>query len=482
MASAVLKNIQEEVTCPICLELLKEPVSADCGHTFCHACITLNYESTKDQEGEGSCPVCRVSYQFGNLRPNRHVANIVERLKGADLSPEKEQEVHHCARHGEKLQLFCERDKKVICWLCERSQEHRGHQTFLIEEVVQEYKEKLQKALKKLKTDEEEFENWEYDLQDHRTLWQKQIQSDVQNVQEQFKRLRDILDSEEKKEQRKLEQEEERILSSLAESETNLVRQRELVRNLISDLEHQMEASAIEMLLIFFIPRYETLTLKKPKHIPRGQRRAFQAPDLTKVLQTFQGEEVQVTLTQSNNPNIEVSEDHRQLTYHKRKNFSFWDQDCQDGILGNPAILSGKHYWEVDVSRKYAWFLGLNDGRCIKPVFVSMGESSNVKQYTNYQPKCGYWIIGLNNESSYNAFDETPFTYDSRLFNLFLTNRPSRIGVFLDYKAGTLSFYDVSNNGVLIYRFSACSFPKRVFPYFNLRGCVQPMTVCWPNS
>nr|2YRG_A Chain A, Tripartite motif-containing protein 5 [Homo sapiens] len=48
---------------------------------------------------------------------------------GSSGSPEG-QKVDHCARHGEKLLLFCQEDGKVICWLCERSQEHRGHHTF----------------------------------------------------------------------------------------------------------------------------------------------------------------------------------------------------------------------------------------------------------------------------------------------------------------------------------------------------------------
>ncbi|OBS80346.1 hypothetical protein A6R68_21463, partial [Neotoma lepida] len=139
MASSVLVMIKEEVTCPICLELLKEPVSADCDHSFCRACITLNYESSKGKEGEGICPVCRVSYQFGNLRPNRHVANIVERLTGFKSSPGEEQNVNVCAQHGEKLQLFCEKDMVAICGLCERSLVHRGHQTAPIEEVAYKY-------------------------------------------------------------------------------------------------------------------------------------------------------------------------------------------------------------------------------------------------------------------------------------------------------------------------------------------------------
>ena len=140
MDSGILLKLKEEVTCPICLELLTEPLSLCCGHTFCQACITANNkESIVSKERESSCPVCRSSYQLGILQPNRHVANIVETLREANLSPEEEQKTDLCEHHGEKLLLFCKEDGKLICWLCERSQEHRGHHTFLMEEVAQEY-------------------------------------------------------------------------------------------------------------------------------------------------------------------------------------------------------------------------------------------------------------------------------------------------------------------------------------------------------
>lgn len=139
MALKIL-NIQDEVFCPICLELLTESLSLDCGHSFCQACITAKTkESTTNQGGESRCPVCRIRYCTGELRPNWHVANIVERLREVKVSPEEGQKINLCERHEEKLLLFCKTDGKIICWLCERSQEHRGHHTVLVEEIAQDY-------------------------------------------------------------------------------------------------------------------------------------------------------------------------------------------------------------------------------------------------------------------------------------------------------------------------------------------------------
>ncbi|XP_050019289.1 tripartite motif-containing protein 30A-like isoform X4 [Alexandromys fortis] len=498
MSSSVLGMVKEEVTCPICLELLKDPVSADCDHIFCRACITLNYESRKGKEGEGICPVCRVSYLFGNLRPIRHVANIVERLKEFKSSPEEEHKVNVCAKHGEKLQLFCEKDMVIICWLCERSQEHRGHQTALIEEVANKYKRMLQAALELQIANEKRCDQWEDDLQKESTSWKNQMQSEAKNIQKEFKGLREFLDSKEKNELQKLKQEWEDIQDILEDSQNELVKQRDSVRDLISDLEQQLESSTIEMLqgVNHVLTRSQNLRLKEPETVANKQRKTFLAPDLKGMLQMFQGFQeaqhhwVHVTLCHINIKNIVINMDKRQIQHRSgyRRNLQL-SESYDLGVLGFPSIHSGKHYWEVDVSRCDAWLLGINDGRCAQPQLPSMNQqsvkakyNSDVNQHVNYQPKCGYWAIGMTNRYVYNAFEECSVTHNASVLLLSLNHPPTRVGVFLDREACTLSFYDVSNHGALIYRFYEPNFPTAVFPYFNSMGCSEPLTVCGPPS
>ncbi|XP_052011711.1 tripartite motif-containing protein 30A-like isoform X8 [Apodemus sylvaticus] len=497
MASSVLESIKEEVTCAICLELLKEPVSADCNHSFCRACITFNYESNRNTEGEGNCPVCRVPYTFGNLRPNRHVANIVERLKGFKSIPEEEQKVNVCEQHGEKLQLFCRKDMMAICWLCERSQEHRGHQTALVEEVKNEYKEKLQAALQKMRKKEKICDEWQDDFQQERTDWENQIQSNEENVQIEFDGLRDLLDSKEDEELLRLRKEKEDVMKILKESESELVQQRDLVRDLITDMEHQLELSTIEMLqgVNNVLTRSQTLKLKKPQTVPQETRRTFHVPDLKGMLQAYQGLMdvqqywVNVTLRENNQEGILINRKKRQIAHiiYSKRNLPLFET-YHLGVLGYPAISSGKHYWEVDVSKSNACLLGLNDGKCAQPQPHSVDEMvfktkdhSSVKKNVTYQLKCGYWVIGMKS-SVYKAFDECSVTHNSSVMAISLPSPPSRVGVFLDREACTLSFYDVSNNGALIYRFFDPAFPVKVYPYFNPLGCSEPMTICGPPS
>ncbi|XP_053781610.1 tripartite motif-containing protein 5 isoform X2 [Desmodus rotundus] len=480
MDSEILLKLKEEVTCPICLKLLTEPLSLCCGHTFCQACITANNkESTVSKERESSCPVCQSSYQPGILQPNQHVANIVETLREANLSPEEEQKSDLCERHGEKLLLFCKEDGKFICWLCERSQQHCGHHTFLMEEVAQEYQENLQAALDRLRAEHQKAEKLEADIKKERTSWKalpdslspsfsfsflkNLIQNERQIVQDCFKKLRVFLDTEEQKELQKLVKEERDILHDLEQSESELVQQSQVLRDLISELEHRLQGSMRRMLqeVNEIMERSKTFTLKKSKPVSTKQRRVFQAPDLSGMLQVF---DVLITLDPpKNKQNVAISADRRQVRYEHHldanKNAS--------AVLGSLVITSGKHYWEVDVSEKQSWILGV------------YGKKHS--DTSSDQPRNHFWIVTLDNQFDYAAFGESSSSNPLKL-TLNVTVPPHRVGVFLDYDAGTVSFYNVTNHGFLIYKFSSCSFPQKIYPYFSPMTCTAPMTLCSPSS
>ncbi|KAM7105976.1 tripartite motif-containing protein 5-like [Molossus nigricans] len=489
MASRVLGNIKEEVTCPICLELLKEPMSLDCGHSFYQDCITANNKEL-GQEGESHCPVCRLSYQHGNLRPSRHLANIVETLRNVKLNPEEEQKRDLCVRHGERLLLFCKEDEKIICWLCERSQEHRGHHTFLMEEVAQEYKEKLQEDLKRLMSKEQIAEKWREDIREERTSWKDQIENENQCVQDCFKRLREILDNEEQKELQRLKKEDGDVLNDLAQDESKLGKQSQLLKVLILDPEHRLQGSTLEMLqdVNSIMKRSKTFILRRPKTLVKKQRSVFKGPDLTEVLQKFTGLTwmrhywIHVTLNPpTKKSNVDISAGGKEVRCVLRQNTNCASEKCENedyGILGSLVITSRKYYWEVDVSEKRAWALGVCVEKCpdFRPGFVR--QSNNCQHiYSRCQPKCGYWVIGLENQCEYNAFEDG-FNFNPSKVPLKLTVPLHRVGIFLDYNAGTVSFLNVTNHGFLIYKFSSCSFSQKVFPYFNPMTCTGTLKLC----
>lgn len=213
---------------------------------------------------------------------------------------------------------------------------------------------------------------------------------------------------------------------------------------------------------------------------------------------------VQVTLDFPKSANVVISPDQRQVRYASRyqRYKAYWKDEYEDfGVLGSPVITSGRHYWEVDVSEKRAWILGICDENCknimklplelgnygngncqnvyslYKPKNGNCGNGKNV--YSRYQPTNGYWVIGLKQDSVYNAFESSFST--PGILTLSLSVSPHRVWVFLDYEARTALFLNVTNHGFPIYKFSSCSFPQKVVPYFNPMNCDAPMTVCSPS-
>lgn len=135
MASAMpLAMMWEEVTCPVCLDPMVEPVSIECGHSFCNECIS------QVGKGRGSvCPVCRNKFLLRNFRPNRQLANLVDNLRQISQNAKEGTQKKQCGVHGEKLHLFCEKDGTTLCWVCSQSRKHRDHPMVPIEEAAQEY-------------------------------------------------------------------------------------------------------------------------------------------------------------------------------------------------------------------------------------------------------------------------------------------------------------------------------------------------------
>uniref|UniRef100_A0A8C0IW91 Uncharacterized protein n=1 Tax=Chelonoidis abingdonii TaxID=106734 RepID=A0A8C0IW91_CHEAB len=133
-----VESLQQEATCPICLEYFTEPVTLECGHNFCRACIAQCWEGS---DTAASCPQCRENVQQRNLRHNRQLANVVEIAKLLSLQAAKGARGDGvCERHQETLKLFCKEDQTPICVVCDRSRAHRTHTVVPIEEAAQEYK------------------------------------------------------------------------------------------------------------------------------------------------------------------------------------------------------------------------------------------------------------------------------------------------------------------------------------------------------
>ncbi|XP_056092540.1 tripartite motif-containing protein 16-like [Rhinichthys klamathensis goyatoka] len=172
---------QDEFMCSVCLDLLKDPVTIHCGHSYCKICITDCWDQ-EDEKRVYSCPQCRQTFRpRPALAKNTILAEMVEKLKKTKLAADcyagagdvqcdvctgrkhkavksclvclnsycqNHLEQHEswfkgkthnltdatgrlqemiCQKHDKILEVFCRTDQKCICVLC--MDEHKNHDT-----------------------------------------------------------------------------------------------------------------------------------------------------------------------------------------------------------------------------------------------------------------------------------------------------------------------------------------------------------------
>ncbi|GAB5577502.1 tripartite motif-containing protein 6 isoform X1 [Prionailurus iriomotensis] len=359
--------------------------------------------------------------------------------------------------------------------------------------------EKLQATLKKLRKEQQKVEELEVDIREERDSWKNHMQTERQRILKEFNEMKGLLDSKEKRVLQKLEEDKVNVLDNLVVARDQLDWQRQYLRGLISHIEHQIWWSSEDMLqdLINVMKRdlqSESWILKRPNIVSKKPKSTYQIPDLKGTLQVFkeltevQRYWVDVMLKPVNAIlNITISADKRQvkgIQDFSLQNIHLCSLSLFD-VLGCQHFSEGKYYWEVDVSEKIAWILGVHSKarspkRKGSSGFVFDPNVYLPDVYSRYNPQFGYWVIGLQNESGYKVFEESS-TFDPKVLTLCMTV-PPRIGVFLDYEAGIVSFFNIANHGSLISKFSRCQFFQTTYPYFNPWNCPVSIILCPPSS
>uniref|UniRef100_A0A3P9MS12 RING-type domain-containing protein n=1 Tax=Poecilia reticulata TaxID=8081 RepID=A0A3P9MS12_POERE len=77
MAQAGVQLDRERFSCSICWDLLKDPVTTSCGHSYCMSCIKDHWDG-EDQKGIHSCPQCRKTF---NRRPDLQKNTLLAELE-----------------------------------------------------------------------------------------------------------------------------------------------------------------------------------------------------------------------------------------------------------------------------------------------------------------------------------------------------------------------------------------------------------------
>ncbi|KAG8584886.1 hypothetical protein GDO81_004804, partial [Engystomops pustulosus] len=261
MASAALA---QELTCSICLDLYKDPVTLKCGHNFCRVCIV---RVLKIQDGSGfySCPQCKEKFQKRPaLQRNITLCNVVENFRciqrpqetteifctycvdspvpalksclmcAASLcekhlrvhskepehvltDPSRSLEKRKCLIHKKILEYYCTEDATCICVSCCLVGDHRGHNMESLDEASEKKKEKLKNVLQKLTTKRQKTQKRVQSLRDCKRKAQVKASGEAERVTALFIDIRRRLDDLEKKVQSEISRRGERVSRSLSD-------------------------------------------------------------------------------------------------------------------------------------------------------------------------------------------------------------------------------------------------------------------------
>ncbi|XP_008434324.1 tripartite motif-containing protein 16-like protein [Poecilia reticulata] len=463
-----------KISCSICLDLLKDPVTIPCGHSYCMNCIKCHWDR-ENQRRIHSCPQCRKEFkQRPGLEKNFMLAELVEDLKKTELqaapadhcyagpedvacdvctgrkmkavksclsclasycenhfqahnnvpglkkhtlvNPSKNLKQNICSRHDEVMKIFCRTDQQCICYLCTMD-EHKGHETVPAAAERAEKQKKLQESrqLSRVKDVQEKLEQEISDL--------KRKDAELEQLSHTEDHTQFLLNYP--------------SLPALSESthssSINIrpLRHFEDVTAAVSELRDKLQDVLRDTWTNIELAITEVdVLLSEPEPEPNSRVE-------------FLKYSREITLDPNTaHRKLLLSEGSRKVSAPKEEEEEMEDElypGHPDRFINFSQVLSresliGRCYWEVE------WREG---GAAVAVSYKSISRAGK-------SDKC---LFGLNDKSWCLACIKDDYAFHH---NKVKTPVPgpvsSRIGVYLDHRAGILSFYSVSETMTLLHR------------------------------
>ncbi|XP_041958267.1 tripartite motif-containing protein 16-like [Alosa sapidissima] len=541
MAEAISINQEDLFICPICLDLLKDPVSLNCGHNYCTGCIKGCWDQ-EDQKGVYSCPQCRQTFTPRPvLNKNNVFAEVVEQFRKTriqvrptaspqcfagpgdvecdscagrklkavksclvcllsycethlqrhdELSGKRHNVVDVtgqlqdkiCAQHQRLLEVFCRTDQSCICLLC-LVDEHKGHDTVSaaaertekqkeMEETKRKLQQRLQEREKELlelrKAVETLKSSAQTAVEDSERIFTEMIRS----IERRRSEVTELIRAQEKAEVswsegllKQLEQEIAELKRRDAELE-----QLSHTEDHIHFLKHFQSVSPSDLSSTSVSQSWSFEAVKKSVSSLKGQLEDFFKQEVMKISAAVS--DVQAVFTEpvtreeflkyschfTLDPNtahrhLHLSEGNRRVEWRDElqsypdhpERFDGWEQVlCREGV-------SGRCYWEVERSGEWV---------AIAVSYKSISRKGGGAECV-FGDNDQSWMLLLYSYSS-----SSSFCHNDKLTKLPLVAR-SRIGVYVDHRAGTLAFYSISNNTMTLLHRVQTTFTHKLYPGFR---------------
>uniref|UniRef100_A0A667XEP0 Uncharacterized protein n=1 Tax=Myripristis murdjan TaxID=586833 RepID=A0A667XEP0_9TELE len=332
-----------------------------------------------------------------------------------------------CHEHEEKLKLFCETDQQLACVICRDGEKHDGHKFKPIREAATSRRRELEKGMEHLSDDIHTIESLANTQRDEITKTQVMSQQLMTQISTQFEEMHQFL-----------RQREEEIKNELKEKE----------REAVEEMTEKLQAM--------------DLALSESRELQVKVTAALEISDSVKFLQSWTEVNNMLTpecLFRPRANDLPVARTSLSLgPYESHLQFFVWKEMLQV-VKPRPCCLSGsnlyqhvnkfssgQHYWETEVGLRSYWEIG------VKGHFLKYDGQKYV----------------ISNESS--------------ATQLKFTDRPQKIGIYLNCSSKELSFYD-ADKMKHVHTLSSSLMSLPVSAYFNTGPSKDidrnPLTVCW---
>ncbi|XP_034159696.2 nuclear factor 7, brain-like [Pangasianodon hypophthalmus] len=525
MASSSSVLCEDQLQCSICLEVFTDPVSTPCGHNFCMICLREFWDSSSHCQ----CPMCKTEFpKRPDLRVNTFISALAAPFKksvqeksssAADPLPSKPKKVlcdscteeklealksclhcgvsfcnthlmlhkttpklmkhklmepvenledYICQKHERPLELFCRDDQTCVCQFCTET-DHKTHSTVPIEEAAEEKKTELGKTRAEVQQMIQERLKKIEELKHSVEINKKNTEKEKLDVVEIFSALMRCIERSQaellkvmEEKQKAAERQAEELIKELEQEITELKRRNTELEQLSHTEDHLHLLQISPSLRI--PPRTKNWTdfsINSHLSVETLRRNLSQLQEsLSKEMEKLVKTELKrisqyaanVTLDPDTaHPKLILSDDEKQVRHKRSTKQNLPDNperfDASLYVLGNEGFSSGRFYYEVQVQGKTDWILGV------------ARESVNRKGLIKPCPENGYWCVWKRNDDKYSA-------WDSPRVSLSMKQVPRKVGVFVDYEEGLISFYDVEAM-FHIYSFIGQTFTEKLYPIFS---------------
>uniref|UniRef100_A0A8C2BSL7 Tripartite motif-containing protein 16-like n=1 Tax=Cyprinus carpio TaxID=7962 RepID=A0A8C2BSL7_CYPCA len=444
------------------------------GEVQCDECTGRKHKAVK------SCLMCLASFCESHLIAHTTVPYL-KRHKLIEASPDLQENI--CSQHDKLNEFYCLTDQKCICALCVLN-EHKEHDTAEVEtermgkqteiaEKRREVKQRIKEKQKELDELKQSLDTLKYSAQAALEENEKIFTQLIHTIEKTCSEVAELIRAQEKMECSRVALLHEQLEQEIAELHRRDTELQKLLNtdNNVLFLRHFQSLSSLSASV-------NSPSLTVSKHIKSDLVRKSLS-DLKLELQKFDKEEYKIISNLTNfqlrfpfepvnsedflgyyhkftldistaHDELRISENNREAMcretirpYIQHPNrFDFWPQVlCKESI-------TGRCYWEVE------WEKGIW-GVYIAVSYIGVGRKGQDRVH---------WF-GHNSQSWSLECSPTPSIWHDNNKTEIAGPLSSKIGVYVDYKAGTLSFYDISDKMTLLHRVQT-TFTQPLHPGF----------------